>query len=76
MAALSDPLAMAVEFLVPRLARPLLEKSMKRILQVVENLGPDDFRDKVNIKHLVNSAILGCYRALISEITWMCFTFL
>lgn len=48
MASLTEPLAACVEFLHPALAKPLFEKSMKRILSMIENLGPDDFKDKVS----------------------------
>lgn len=48
MASLVLPLAACVEFLTPKVAKPLFEKSMKRIMLVIEHLGPDDFRDKVS----------------------------
>ena len=47
MASLTEPLAACVEFLLPNLAKPMFEKSMKR-KNMIENLGPDDFKDKVS----------------------------
>lgn len=47
MAALTEVLSSCIDFLSPNIARPLLEKSMKRVIQTVENLTADDFRDKV-----------------------------
>lgn len=58
MAFLTEPLAMCVEFLVPKIARPLFEKSMKRILQTIEHLRTDDFRDKVRAYSIVLSGFL------------------
>ena len=60
MASLTEPLAACVEFLLPNLAKPMFEKSMKRILNMIENLGPDDFKDKVS-ETLVHLYFLLCF---------------
>lgn len=41
-------MAACSEFLAPKVAKPLFEKSMKRVMLIVEHLGPDDFREKVS----------------------------
>lgn len=58
MASLTEPLAACVEFLDPTQAALLLEKSIKRIFSVVEHLGADDFRDKVD--NLIGSLEVVC----------------
>ena len=69
MAALIEPVAACVEFLVASLARPMFEKSLQCIMLTISKLSTDDFRDKVSILLLLLLLLLLCtYKTIVKTI--------